>query len=278
MGAQKIIVISSHVAAGAVGARAAGFGLERLGFEAVLVPTVILPWHPGQGRGTRVEPPAEAFAALLADLAGAPWLASVAGMLTGYFGNAGQVTAAARLTRAVRAANPSALVVCDPVSGDGGALFVAEAIAAAIRDDLAPLADALTPNRFELGWLTRSGATDNAGLGEAARQLGARETVVTSAFAPPGEAGALIVAGGESHLATHRAVPGAPHGTGDLFAALYLAHRLRGRAPVAAAREGLASVSGLTAMAAQSGADALPLAAGQQLIAAPPGGVTVRPL
>jgi hypothetical protein len=49
---RAVIVVSSHVARGSVGNRAAVFALETLGFPIWAVPTVILPWHPGHGRIT----------------------------------------------------------------------------------------------------------------------------------------------------------------------------------------------------------------------------------
>ncbi len=81
---RAVIVVSSHVARGSVGNRAAVFALETLGFPVWAVPTVILPWHPGHGRATRIVPPAEQFSALMADLARAPWLGEVGAVLSGY--------------------------------------------------------------------------------------------------------------------------------------------------------------------------------------------------
>ena len=68
---RAVIVISSHVARGSVGNRAAVFALETLGFPVWAVPTVILPWHPGHGRATRIVPPLDQFKALMADLSDA---------------------------------------------------------------------------------------------------------------------------------------------------------------------------------------------------------------
>jgi pyridoxine kinase len=274
----KVIVVTSHVARGAVGGRAAVFALERVGFEVVFVPTVLLPWHPGQGPGTRIVPEVARFDALLADLERASWLGSVGGVLTGYFGEAAEVAPAARLISAVKSANPGARYLCDPVCGDGDTLFVPEATAAAIRDLLLPRADILTPNRFETGWLAGEVAAGNDGLADAARKLGAGETVVTSAFAPEGSAGVLVMASGAAHLVSHPSVPAAPHGTGDLFAALHLAHRLDGVDAVRSAARALASVSALVALAVKLGVDELPLAAGQDFIVAPPDDVTIAPL
>ena len=54
------------------------------------MPTVILPWHPGHGRATRIVPEPEEFAALMKDLENARWLGEVGAVLSGYLGDAGQ--------------------------------------------------------------------------------------------------------------------------------------------------------------------------------------------
>ncbi|TIT74433.1 MAG: pyridoxal kinase, partial [Mesorhizobium sp.] len=131
---RAVIVISSHVARGSVGNRAAVFALETLGFPVWAVPTVILPWHPGHSRATRIVPPLDQFRALLADLERAPWLGEVRAVLSGYLGEAGQAEAVASLVAAVKAKTPGALYVCDPVMGDSGGLYVPEPTAVALRD------------------------------------------------------------------------------------------------------------------------------------------------
>jgi pyridoxine kinase len=262
-----VIVISSHVARGAVGNRAAVFALERLGFPVVAVPTVTLPWHPGEGRATRIIPPDEAFAKLLGDLAEAPWLGEVGGILSGYLGAAGQAAPIAALVEAVKARNPAALYLCDPVIGDEAGPYVPEPVIAAIREKLIPLADMATPNRHELGVIGGEVLTGNDDLIAASRTTGVPETVVTSAFGKPNQAANLLVAPEGAHLATHAALAAAPHGTGDLFAALYLAHRLDGTAAPEALRLAAGATYRLAELAA--GDSALPLAAGQEVLVSP---------
>src|SRR5690606_17615763 len=104
-----VIVISSHVARGFVGNRACIPALEAFGFTVWAVPTVFLPWHPGQGPGTRIVPPPDAFAALMHDLENAPWLGEVKAVLSGYLGGSEQARAVADLVRRVREENPDAL-------------------------------------------------------------------------------------------------------------------------------------------------------------------------
>ena len=182
------------------------------------------------------------------------------------------------LSRPSRQANRRAIYLCDPIVGDSDGLFQPAAVAEAIRDRLLPLADIATPNRHELAWLTGRDLASNADVVAAARRLGVAETVVTSAFAPTGEIGAAVVTAAGAHLATHRRVAEAPHGTGDLFAALHLGHRLDGAPPVVAVERALSSVLALIDLAAETGADEMPLAAGQGAFLAPPSGVTIAPL
>jgi pyridoxine kinase len=186
MAKPAVIVVNSLVARGGVGGRASVFALERLGFPVWLVPTVLLSWHPRQGPATRIVPQTAEFQPFLADLAAARWLSEVGAILTGYLGDVAQVEWVVRLIQALKACNPSALFLCDPVIGDRGRLFQPEALAMAVRDRLVPLADIVTPNRFELGWCAGAAAEGNADLVNAARRLGRPEVVVTSAFAPSG--------------------------------------------------------------------------------------------
>lgn len=269
-----VIVVSSHVARGAVGNRAVVFALERLGFPVVAVPTVILTWHPGEGSATRIVPPAEAFAGLIVDLIGADWLGAVGGVLSGYLGASGQAEPIAALVAAVKRKNPAAFYLCDPVIGDADGPYVAPETIAAIRDVLWPVADIATPNRHELAYLRGETFADNAAIAAAARTSGIGEVLVTSAFAGQGKAANLLMAPQGVFRATHTAVSDAPHGTGDILAALYMAHRLDGAEPREACRLAVGSTARLVAMAA--GASALPIAAGQSAIVQPQDGVSVE--
>ena len=270
-----IVVVTSHVARGSVGGRASVFALERMGFPVWSVPTVLLPWHPGHGMATRLSLDDSGFAGVLADLAGALWLGEVGAVFAGYLGDVAQAEPLVRLVSALKARNPSALFLCDPVIGDSAGLFQPNALATTIRDRLLPLADIATPNRHELAWLAGGRFADNAAFAETATQLGPKEVVVTSAFAPPGEIGTLVVSPEGVHLATHRALPEAPNGTGDLFAALYLGHRLDGMHPPEALRRACGSVLRLVEMAADLNVDELPLAAGQGAFQDAPAGVAL---
>lgn len=275
-----ILVISSSVVRGAVGGRGAVFALERFGHPVWSVQTVTLPWHPGHGRAGRIIPDQASFEALIDDLCRAPWLGEIGAILTGYMGAASQPAVVARLVDAVKAARPDALYLCDPVMGDGGKLYVPEATAAAIRDHLVPRADILTPNPTELGFLAGDLALPAEALTEAVARLAAPRIAVTSAAGTEGEITTLLVSrdGGESLRASHAAIGGrVPNGTGDLFAALLLAHLVEGRSDAEALRLATAAVADAIDAAARLGADELPLTAIQDQLLAPRTPVRVLP-
>ncbi|QKV20100.1 pyridoxal kinase PdxY [Oricola thermophila] len=252
------VVISSHVARGTVGNRAAVFALEALGFPVWAVPTVTLPWHPGHGPAPRIVPGAAEFSDFMAALATSPHLAEIGAVLTGYLGAAEQAEPIAEFVSAVRRANPDAIHVCDPVIGDSGGLYVPEPVAKAIRDRLFASADIVTPNLFEFGWLTGTGAESNEAIGKAAAGLGARHVVVTSAHPLlAGGTGNLLIGDGRATLAEHRRIDNPPNGTGDLTAALFMAHLLNGGTPQEALHMATASVFELVARACKRGADEL---------------------
>lgn len=273
----SVIVISSHVVRGSVGNRAAVFALETLGFPVWAVPTVILPWHPGHSRATRIVPSRDDFSALIDDLCRAPWLGEVGGVLSGYLGDVGQAADVARLVAAVRAANPDAVYMCDPVIGDTEGLYVPEAVAAAIASELIPIADIATPNVHELAWLSGAPMADSGSMIAAAETLGPARVLVTSALAMmAGSTGNLLVSGGQSVMAEHRLIPNAPNGLGDLMSATFLARLLEGVAEEKALQMATGAVFEILARTARRGADELTLETDAQSLRTPMAMVNMR--
>lgn len=226
--AGTVLAISSHVARGVVGNSAAVPALMRLGIEVWPVPTVIWSNHPGHGAPAGPVMTADDLDAIIGRLAESGGLERCAAVLTGYFADPAQVAAAARAIDLARSANPQAVVCCDPIMGDDpGGLYVAEPVAEAIRDMLVARADLVTPNRFELGWLT---GREIAGLEdaiEAARVLAPATTLATSL---PGRTGHIMtahMAARRCHSVETRARTDVPHGVGDLLTAFFVGHRLQ---------------------------------------------------
>ncbi|EJN05637.1 pyridoxal kinase PdxY [Phyllobacterium sp. YR531] len=274
-----VIVISSHVVRGSVGNRAAVFALETLGHPVWAVPTVILPWHPGHGPAKRIVPPVEQFDDLIADLERAPWLGEISGIMTGYLGNAAQASAVARLVKTIKAKNKNVLYLCDPVIGDEKGLYVPEATATAIRDELMPLADISTPNRFELAWLAGADLPDNKAVMQAALHAGPATMLVTSAHPMlAGGTGNLLVNHTLALLAEHRLVTGPTNGLGDLTSALFLARMLSGIELEQVLQRTTASVFEIMARSAKRGADELMLEADASSLSTPMAMVQMRHL
>tara|TARA_R110002020_G_scaffold47752_5_gene136107 strand:- start:1163 stop:2056 length:894 start_codon:yes stop_codon:yes gene_type:complete len=273
----SVIVISSHVVRGSVGNRAAVFALETLGFPVWAVPTVILPWHPGHSRATRIVPPSGDFSALIDDLCSAPWIGEVGAVLSGYLGDAGQAADIARLVGAVRQANPKAVYMCDPVIGDTGALYVPEPVAQAIGSKLIPIADIATPNVHELAWLSGAPMPDIRSIMAAAETLGPARVLVTSAPAMmAGSTGNLLVSGRQALMAEHRLIPKAPNGLGDLMSATFLARLLEGLAEEKALQMATGTVFEILARTARRGADELTLETDAQSLRTPMAMVNMR--
>lgn len=275
---RAVVVISSHVARGSVGNRAAVLTFEHLGFPVWAVPTVVLPWHPGHGPATRIVPPPEQFSALMRDLETAPWLDEVGAVLSGYLGDASQADAVASFVKILKARNPETIYLCDPVCGDENGLYVPQETANAIREKLLPLADIATPNRFELEWLAGGASlADNTQLARAALDLGPSTVLVTSAHAlMAASTGNLLVTERDLTLAEHRLVQGAPNGTGDLAAAHFLAGILGGRGGAVALQATTAAVFEMVARAVKRGSDELMLETDSQSLSHPMAMVQIR--
>ena len=150
------LILSSYVAASRVGGFVQALALAAFGVEPVLAPTVLFGRHPGWGApgGGPVDP--DQFRSLLGGIAaqGLPGRADL--LITGYFAHPDQVAAAAETIDQMRRDRPDGgYVVVDPVLGDEGkGLYVKPEVANAVRDLLTPRADLITPNRWELGWLS----------------------------------------------------------------------------------------------------------------------------
>jgi pyridoxine kinase len=253
----KVLAISSHVVRGQVGLAAAVPALQRLGHEVWALPTVLMASRPGLGRPVRHDLPPTDLAAMLAALEADGCWSTLDAVLTGYFPSPPSVAAAAEAVRRIKRSKPAIPVLVDPIAGDGGRLYVAEATAAAIRDELMPLASIATPNLFELAWL--AGADAPADPAAAARRLGPGVVIVTSAAETGGRITTLGVT--DSALLTRTSLrrAGIPNGAGDLFAGLLLGHLLNG-ADLAVALD--ASLAGLDrVLAASAGCDTLQLSA-----------------
>lgn len=270
-----ILSIQSHVAYGHVGNASAVFPLQRLGAEVWPIHTVQFSNHPGYGAWRGQVFSGDAVADLVAGIAERGVLGRCDAVLSGYVGAADIGDAILAAVARVKAANPAAIWCCDPVIGDvGGGVYVRAGVPEFFRDRALPAADVLTPNAFELEWLTGIAPVD---LGAAKRAIaavqarGPRVVLVTSLRCADTQDDAvdLLAADGAScfRLRTPR-LPVSVNGAGDAIAALFLFHLLR--SDVRTALEAAASAMfGVLAATAAAGSRELLTVAAQEAWVAP---------
>ncbi len=216
------LVISSFVAASQVGARPVAAALAARKIDCAIAPTILLGRHPGWGPPGGAAVPVETLRGMLQGIEAQGLFPLADAVLTGYFASPDQIEAAAGAIDQVRAANPKAIILADPIIGDEAeGLYVREQVAEAIARELVPRADWMTPNRFELAWLAGRPLESLADLIQAARALAPRSAITS--VREPGQIGALLVEPDEAWLALAPESPAAPNGTGDLFAGTLLA-------------------------------------------------------
>ena len=280
-----ILSIQSHVVYGHVGNDAAAFPLQRLGREVWPLMSVQFSSHTGyEGwRGRAFD--AGMIDACVEGLSAIGALAQCAGVLTGYLGRAEIGEAALRALSTARAANASAAYCCDPVIGDvGRGAYVAPEVASFVRHRAAPAATILTPNVFELEWLTgrRIGTLADALAAVAAlRALGPQVVAVTSLALDETPEDAVDVLAGDSAgfwLVRTPKLPIAVNGAGDLFAALFFHHWLGGRSTAAALSKAVSSVFGIVAATLSAGRRELALVDAQEEFVDPSQGFPASPV
>ncbi|MDJ0612734.1 MAG: pyridoxal kinase [Rhizobiaceae bacterium] len=256
-----VLVISSHVTRGSVGNRAAVFALEAFGFPVWAVNTILLPWHPGHGPSTRIVPDKKDFDGFLGNIQSAPWIEEIGAVLTGYLANEFQAESIARLIGKLKSSKPELTYLCDPVLGDGDALYLSENTTRSIRDLLVPKCDILTPNLFELGWLV--GENTPQSVSEVTRlvsKIGAPAMLVTSVPAETtSDISNLYSDKTGSWRAKHLKYENVPNGVGDLTAATFLARRLSGMTPPQSLQHTTASVLEILSQTASRNSDELTL-------------------
>lgn len=236
----RVLAISSQVARGHVGLSAIVPALHGLGHEVIVLPTILLSNHPGHVRvsGEQVTP--ALLRRMIDALDANGWLGEIAAVMTGYLPSVEHVRVAVEVIGRVRARTTGMRVLVDPVLGDGGkGLYIDPSAAAAMRDDLVKLSDVVTPNAFELGWLTGMAAGNATEAVTAAAALPAPVVLATSVpVAADGLDTILAPKNGDAAACRVPRRSGVPNGTGDFLAGLYLGHELRlgpARAPEALA-------------------------------------------
>jgi pyridoxine kinase len=247
-----ILSLQSHVVYGHVGNAAAVFPLQRLGAEVWALNLLQFSNHPGYSGFAGEIFAASHITALLGGLEARGILPQCDAILSGYLGTRALGEAVLDGVGRVKAANPDALYACDPVMGDSApGVYVQPDLPDFFRHYAVPRADILTPNLFELGVLTGREIATRAVLHaalDACHAMGPRIILVTSVMVEdtPIDAIDLVVSApqGRFRLRTPK-LEGAVNGAGDMIAALFLYHILKGDVAGQAMARAASSVFGI---------------------------------
>lgn len=232
-----ILSIQSAVTYGHVGNSAAVFPLQRLGHEVWPVYTVTFSNHTGYGEWTGRSATPEEIEAIVDGVDQRGALETVDLVLSGYLGDPALAAVVARTVQRVKTAHPGARYACDPVMGNADTgCFVRPEIPETIKDELISLADIVSPNQFELGFLTGTTPTTLDEILDAAQrvhELGPDIVLVTSVTydgQSPDVIGMIASSGSEAWLVETPKLPMHANGSGDLVMALFVGYLGQGAA------------------------------------------------
>lgn len=272
----KLISIQSHVAYGHVGNSAAVFPLQRMGVEVWPIHTVQFSNHTGYDSHEGEVFGAKLIRDIVKGIESLDVLGECDGVLSGYIGSAEIGSAILDAVATVKSCNPSARYCCDPVIGDTRkGVFVHKGIPEFMKEKALPLADIITPNHFELDFLSGGKAktlNDVLIAVEAVRKLGPRAVLVTSLHTdetPEDSIDMLACDDDAQYLLRTPKLELVANGAGDAMAALFMAHYLRlGKIGEALAAAGSA-IFGVLAKTVEAGASEIQFVTAQDEIVDP---------
>ncbi len=272
---QKFLSVQSFVSYGYVGNSAVTFPLQRLGVQVCPIHTVMFSNHTGYGswRGkvfdtTLVE---EVFIGMKEQGA----LNKCNAFLTGYMGSKELGKVMLRVLKDMKQINPDIIYCCDPVIGDvGRGIFVQEGIPEFFKTELLQHANIITPNHFELEYLSACNIDDLNSAVLAARKvilLGPSIVVITSLRLKnePNKIHVLAVGKKEVYLVTTPLLPVTLNGTGDLTAALFSHFYIKDKKINKALEESIARVYSLIVKTYEAGSKELVLVEAQEQLTSP---------
>jgi pyridoxine kinase len=151
---KHILSIQSHVVYGHAGNAAAVFPLQRLGHCVSDVNLLQFSNHTGYASFGGSAISANELVDVFEGLKKINVLEKIDCIITGYIGSEEQVRVIADFIVEAKKINPSIIYCCDPVMGDyHTGMYVKSEVASALKNRLVPLADIITPNKYELSFL-----------------------------------------------------------------------------------------------------------------------------
>lgn len=272
----NLLSIQSHVAYGHAGNSAAVFPLQRLGVEVWPVHTVQFSNHTGYGSWKGEVFGAGLIGDVVVGIEQRGVLRECDGVLSGYMGGADIGDAILAAVASVKRANPSARYCCDPVIGDvGRGVFVRPGIPEFMKDKAVPAADVITPNQFELGYLSGRESRTWAQARDAVKavhDLGTSAILVTSLHTDATPEDAIdLLASDESGMFFVRTPKLALtiNGAGDAIAAMFFVHYLRSGKIAEALSRAASAIFGVLAKTAEAGAREIQIVVAQDEIVSP---------
>jgi pyridoxine kinase len=256
----SVLSIQSHVAYGHVGNASATFPMQRLGVEVWPIHTVQFSNHTGYGAWTGRVFDGPMIEELVEGIAARGVLSRCDAVLSGYMGSADIGHAILQAVARAKGANPNAVYCCDPVIGDvGRGVFVRPGVPEFFRDKAVPMADIVTPNQFELDFLTGCDTRDLAQVRVALALLhamGPTTVLVTSYHGTETPADSLDLLASRRDALWRVRTPRldlSVNGAGDAIAALFLVHMLASGDPGEALSKSASSIYGLLRRTAEAG-------------------------
>uniref|UniRef100_A0A1B6KMD8 Pyridoxal kinase n=1 Tax=Graphocephala atropunctata TaxID=36148 RepID=A0A1B6KMD8_9HEMI len=233
----KVLSIQSHVVSGYVGNKSACFPLQVLGIEVDFINSVQFSNHTEYGLlkgqvldekelGNRLD-------------------RSYTHLLTGYIGSTGFLHKVAEVVKYLKDICPNMSYICDPVMGDNGHMYVPKELLPIYRDTIVPLADIITPNQYEVELLIGKSINQLSDMWAAIdwfHQQGVKTVAISSSQLGTGKnllaLASSIAEGKKSQVTIEIPLLDATFtGTGDLFAALFLAWMAKSEGELSEAME-----------------------------------------
>ncbi|MGQ0286724.1 pyridoxal kinase PdxY [Pasteurellaceae bacterium 22721_9_1] len=148
---KNVLSIQSHVVFGYAGNKSATFPMQLNGIDVWALNTVQFSNHTQYGKWTGMVIPKEQIGEIVRGIDEIGELSKCDAVVSGYIGSAEQVEEIIKVAQKVKAVNPNALYLCDPVMGNAEkGCVVAGGVREGLIDIAMPQADIITPNLLEL--------------------------------------------------------------------------------------------------------------------------------
>lgn len=275
---KNVLSIQSHVVYGYAGNKSAVFPMQLLGVDVWALNTVQFSNHTQYGKWTGMVIPKEQIGEIIRGIDEIGELHKCDAMVSGYIGSAEQVEEIINAFQKIKAKNPNAIYLCDPVMGhpDKGCI-VADGVREGLIELAMPQADIMTPNLVELRELTGLTVENFDQAVDAVKVILSKgpKKVLVKHLSKVGQDPSKF----EMLLATQEGIwhinrplhkfAKEPVGVGDLTAGLFLANLLNGKSDIAAFEHTANAVNDVMATTYQHSTYELQLIAARDLIVKP---------